>query len=86
MAQQGWAAWFVNGKPLRCPLDRNVTLPLAMSKKHPDDGGRPGRSDAPARAAFGIDLGHEPPLSVSGGDAADVDRRDVNLAGSARAC
>ena len=78
MAQQGWAAWFVNGKPLRCPLDRNVTLPLAMSKKHPDDGGRPGRSDAPARAAFGIDLGHEPPLSVSGGDAADVDRRDVN--------
>ena len=31
------------------------------------------------RAAFGIDLGHEPPLNPSGADAAEIDRRDVNI-------
>ena len=50
-----------------------------MSKKHPDDGGRSGRSEIRSRARrLRHRLGHEPPLSVSGADAADIDRRDVN--------
>ncbi|HEY8384156.1 MAG TPA: M23 family metallopeptidase [Microvirga sp.] len=51
-----------------------------MSKRH-SNGQSPARIDtAPLpRSAYGIDLGHEPPLSTTGADAADVDRRDVNL-------
>jgi murein DD-endopeptidase MepM/ murein hydrolase activator NlpD len=52
-----------------------------MSRRTTDDDSRPSRSEslAPSRPPSGIDLGHEPPLNASGGDAADVDRRDVNL-------
>ena len=51
-----------------------------MSKSKSHAGGRPVRHETgTARAAFGVDLGHEPPLAASGGDAADVDRREVNL-------
>jgi murein DD-endopeptidase MepM/ murein hydrolase activator NlpD len=31
------------------------------------------------RAASGIDLGHEPPLNAAGGNAPEIDRRDINL-------
>lgn len=31
------------------------------------------------RASSGIDLGHEPPLNAAGGDASEIDRRDINL-------
>jgi len=51
-----------------------------MSKSKPHFGERPVRYDRHgARAAPGVDLGHEPPLDVGGGDAADVDRREINL-------
>ena len=51
-----------------------------MSKKRPDmfSVGR-GGSLPGSRLASSIDLGHEPPLNSSGTDAAEVDRRDVNL-------
>jgi len=40
-----------------------------------------GRSESfsGTRSTSGIDLGHEPPLNASGADAAEVDRKDVNL-------
>src|SRR5215218_11173925 len=51
-----------------------------MSKSKPHFGERPVRYDRHgARAAPPVDLGHEPPLDVDGGDAADVDRREINL-------
>ncbi|AWM88448.1 M23 family metallopeptidase [Microvirga sp. 17 mud 1-3] len=50
-----------------------------MSSSTSDDS----RSGFPARehlrSVFGMDLGHEPPLSPSGGETREVDRRDVNL-------
>jgi murein DD-endopeptidase MepM/ murein hydrolase activator NlpD len=51
-----------------------------MNKKRPDmfSAGR-GGSLPGSRLASSIDLGHEPPLNSSGTDAAEVDRRDVNL-------
>jgi murein DD-endopeptidase MepM/ murein hydrolase activator NlpD len=52
-----------------------------MNKKPPDDDIRPRRGNmlAGSRALSGIDLGHEPPLNASGLDAADIDRKEVNL-------
>ena len=40
-----------------------------------------GRSESlsGSRTGAGIDPGHEPPLNSSGGDAEEVDRREVNL-------
>jgi murein DD-endopeptidase MepM/ murein hydrolase activator NlpD len=51
-----------------------------MSRRPPDER-RPARSETQpvSRAAVGIDLGHEPPLSANGSDAEDIDRREVNL-------
>jgi murein DD-endopeptidase MepM/ murein hydrolase activator NlpD len=51
-----------------------------MSKKRSDMLSA-GRGDAltGSRLTSGIDLGHEPPLNASGADAAEVDRKDVNL-------
>jgi murein DD-endopeptidase MepM/ murein hydrolase activator NlpD len=49
-----------------------------MSKSRTHPGGRSVRHETVARAAFGVDLGHEAPLGA-GGEAADVDRRDVSL-------
>jgi murein DD-endopeptidase MepM/ murein hydrolase activator NlpD len=49
---------------------------MSTSRTHP--GGRSVRHETAARSAFGVDLGHEAPLGV-GGEAADVDRRDVSL-------
>ena len=52
-----------------------------MTRKKPDDDSRSARSDRVARprAAFGIDLGNEPPLNAAGTNAPDIDRRGVNL-------
>jgi murein DD-endopeptidase MepM/ murein hydrolase activator NlpD len=51
-----------------------------MSKKRPDDlpFGR-SHSWSGSRAGSGVDLGHEPPLNASGAEAAEIDRRDVNI-------
>ncbi|HEV2557045.1 MAG TPA: M23 family metallopeptidase [Microvirga sp.] len=52
-----------------------------MSRRPPDDESRTARGELPpaSRGALGIDLGHEPPLSAGGGEAAEVDRRDINM-------
>lgn len=50
-----------------------------MSHIPPDDDRTISSRREFARASSGIDLGHEPPLNPSGGDASEVDRREVNL-------
>lgn len=50
-----------------------------MSHLPPDDSYARGFRKEASRLSFGIDLGHEPPLNISGGAAPEVDKWEVNL-------
>jgi murein DD-endopeptidase MepM/ murein hydrolase activator NlpD len=50
-----------------------------MSHLPPDDSHARGSRRGAAHLSSGIDLGHEPPLSTSGGAAPEVDKWEVNL-------
>ncbi|RDI51272.1 M23 family metallopeptidase [Microvirga subterranea] len=50
-----------------------------MSHIPSDDDRTTGSRREISRASSGIDLGHEPPLNPSGGDASEIDRRGVNV-------
>ncbi len=50
-----------------------------MSHIPSDDDRTTGSRREIARVSSGIDLGHEPPLNASGGDASEIDRRGVNV-------
>ncbi|MCB5177711.1 M23 family metallopeptidase [Microvirga lenta] len=50
-----------------------------MSQTSPDNDHADSFAKESLRGSSGIDLGHEPPLNATGGGAAELDRRDINL-------